>query len=63
VVPDAIERLLSAYLAERRDGEHFRSFCARHTDGELRSFLAGEPAVTAVERDPSPGRPPRGVDG
>jgi sulfite reductase (ferredoxin) len=62
-VPDAIERLVSAYLAERRDGEHFRSFCARHTDGELRSFLAGEPAVTAVERDPSPGRPPRGVDG
>jgi len=36
---------------------------ARHTDGELRSFLAGEPAVAAVERDPSPGRPPRGVDG
>ncbi len=46
-VPDAIERLVSAYLAERRDGE----------------FLAGEPAVAAVERDPSPGRPPRGVDG
>jgi sulfite reductase (ferredoxin) len=61
-VPDAIERLVSAYLAERRDGEPFRPFCARHTDGELRSFLAGEAAV-AVERDPSPGRPPRGVDG
>jgi sulfite reductase (ferredoxin) len=61
-VPDAIERLVSAYLAERRDGEAFRPFCARHTDGELRSFLAGEAAV-AVERDPSPGRPPRGVDG
>ena len=63
LVPDAIERLVSAYLAERRDGEPFRCFCARHTDGELRSFLAGEPAVAAVERDPSPGRPPRGVDG
>jgi sulfite reductase (ferredoxin) len=63
VVPDAIERLVSAYLAERRDGEQFRPFCARHTDGELRSFLAGEAAVAAVERDPSPGRPPRGVDG
>ena len=63
LVPDAIERLVSAYLAERRDGEPFRRFCARHTDGELRSFLAGEPAVAAVERDPSPGRPPRGVDG
>jgi len=63
LVPDAIERLVSAYLAERRDGEHFRRFCARHTDDELRSFLAGEPAVATVERDPSPGRPPHGVDG
>ena len=63
LVPDAIERLVSAYLAERRDGEPFRRFCARHTDGELRSFLAGEPAVAAVERDPSPGGPPHGVDG
>ena len=63
MVPDAIERLVSAYLADRRDGEHFRRFCARHTDDELRSFLAGEPAVATVERDPSPGRPPHGVDG
>src|SRR5439155_634711 len=63
LVPDAIERLVSAYLADRRDGEHFRRFCARHTDDELRSFLAGEPAVATVERDPSPGRPPHGVDG
>ncbi len=61
-VPAAIERLLRAYLAGRAPGEHFRQFCARHTDGELRHFLAGE-AVAAVARDPSPGPPPHGVDG
>jgi sulfite reductase (ferredoxin) len=61
-VPDAIQRLLEAYLAERLDGENFRQFCAKHSDPELRAFLAGE-QVAAVARDPSPGRPPRGVDG
>jgi sulfite reductase (ferredoxin) len=61
-VPDAIERLLGAYLADRVDGENFRQFCARRTDVELRTILAGE-QVAAVARDPSPGRPPRGVDG
>ena len=60
-VPDAIERLLRAYLAERRNGDSFREFTGRHTDDELRGFLAGA-AAPAVERDPSPGRPPRGVD-
>jgi sulfite reductase (ferredoxin) len=62
-VPDAIERVLRAYLAERRAGESFRGFCARHTDDELRAFLAGEPAVAAVARDVAPGRPPHGVEG
>ena len=61
-VPDAIERFLGAYLADRVDGENFRQFCARHTDVELRAILAGG-QVAAVARDPSPGRPPRGVDG
>jgi sulfite reductase (ferredoxin) len=61
-VPAAIERLLRAYLAERREGESFRRFCARHGDDELRAFLAGAPAL-AVARDPSPGRAPHGVDG
>ena len=61
-VPDAIERLLRAYLAERRNGDSFRQFAAAHTDEELRRFLAGE-AAAAVERDVSPGRPPHGVDG
>ncbi|HEV8642392.1 MAG TPA: nitrite/sulfite reductase [Methylomirabilota bacterium] len=61
-VADAIERLLTVYLAERRHGETFRQFSARHTDQELREFLAGHEAA-AVARDPSPGRPPHGVDG
>ncbi|MBI4589699.1 MAG: nitrite/sulfite reductase [Candidatus Rokubacteria bacterium] len=61
-VPGAIERLLGVYLAERRQGENFRQFCARHTDDELREFLAGEP-VEGVTRDSSPGRPPHGVEG
>jgi sulfite reductase (ferredoxin) len=61
-VPAAIERLLTAYLAERRGDENFRQFTARHTDQELREFLAGHEAL-AVARDPSPGRPPHGVDG
>ncbi len=61
-VPASIERLLRAYLGERREGENFRAFAARHTDTELRAFLAGE-ELTAVARDPSPGRAPHGVDG
>lgn len=61
-VPDAIERLLRAYLADRRDDENFRQFCARHSDETLRALLAGR-EVEAVMRDPSPGRPPHGVDG
>ena len=61
-VPGAIERLLGAYLRGRMEGENFRQFCAGHSDAELRALLAGE-QVAAVARDPSPGRPPIGVDG
>jgi sulfite reductase (ferredoxin) len=49
-VPDAIERLLRQYLGERPVGENLRQFFARHTDSELREFLAGE-AFAAVARD------------
>jgi sulfite reductase (ferredoxin) len=49
-VPDALERLLGQYLAEREPGENLRRFFARHSDTELREFLAGE-VVTAVARD------------
>ena len=61
-VPDAIERLLRTYLAERQNGDSFRQFTARHTDEELRQFLAGR-AAASVDRDASPGRRPHGVDG
>ena len=61
-VADAIERLLRAYLAERRDGEVLRAFCARHTDAEIRTYLAGAD-VAAVERDVPAGAVPHGIDG
>jgi sulfite reductase (ferredoxin) len=53
-VPDALERLLGRYLSEREANENLRRFFARHSDTQLREFLAGE-AVPAVARDlPSP---------
>src|ERR1700723_544828 len=52
-VPEAIERLLRHYLAARQSNENLRQFFARHTDGELREFLAGAPVV-AVSRDIPP---------
>jgi len=61
-VPEAIARLLASYLVARTADEDLRSFFARHSETELRAFLAGQ-AVAAAERDASPGRPPRGVEG
>jgi sulfite reductase (ferredoxin) len=61
-VPAAIERLLRVYLASKHEGEQLRAFFARHSDAELRGWLAGTP-VEPVERDPSPGRVPVGVAG
>jgi sulfite reductase (ferredoxin) len=61
-VPAAIERLLRQYLDDRLPGESFREFAARHTDEDLRAFLAGG-LVSAVERDVPAARPPAGVDG
>ena len=61
-VPAAIERLLRVYLGERNPDENLRSFFARHSDIELRSYLAGA-EVSPVERDVSPGRVPAGVAG
>jgi sulfite reductase (ferredoxin) len=54
-VPDAIERLLKQYLASRVNSENLRKFFVRHTDTELREFLAGAP-VAAVTRDLPPVR-------
>jgi sulfite reductase (ferredoxin) len=61
-VPEAIERLLKKYLADGAPSENLRRFFARHTDAELRSFLAGE-FVAAVERDLPQGHVPSGVEG
>jgi len=53
-VPDALERLLGRYSAEREPSENLRRFFARHSDTQLREFLAGE-TVPAVARDlPTP---------
>jgi sulfite reductase (ferredoxin) len=49
-VPDALERLLGHYLAKREPGENLRRFFVRHSDTQLREFLAGG-AVAAVPRD------------
>lgn len=61
-VPEAIARLLQSYLSARSSGEDLRRFFARHSEAELRAFLAGQ-AVAEAERDASPGRPPSGVEG
>ena len=60
-VPDAIERLLTHYLEERRAGENLRQFFARHSDSDLRDLLAGE-TVPAVPRDVPTGQVPHGVE-
>jgi sulfite reductase (ferredoxin) len=61
-VPASIERLLRRYLDDRRPDEGFRQFAARHTDEELRGFLAGA-LVAAVERDRPATHPPGSVEG
>lgn len=61
-VPDAIERLLKGYLENRQAGEGFHAFCQRHSEEQLRTYLAGG-RVAAVAAPASPGPPPRGVEG
>jgi sulfite reductase (ferredoxin) len=60
--PEAIERLLRKYLFHREGGENLRQFFTRHSDGELRGFLAGK-EVAPVERDAPAGRVPHGLEG
>jgi sulfite reductase (ferredoxin) len=61
-VPEAIERLLRRYLYQREGGENLRQFFARHTDEDLRTFLAGQ-EMAAVQRDIPSGHVPHGVEG
>ncbi len=56
-VPEAMERLLRRYLADRGDGENLRAYFSRHSDAEIRDQLAGT-VVAPVERDVSPGPVP-----
>jgi sulfite reductase (ferredoxin) len=62
LVPEAVERLLRKYLAERESGENIRAYFARRSDAELRAALAGE-ELAAVERDLPAGRVPAEVAG
>jgi sulfite reductase (ferredoxin) len=60
-VPNAIARLLREFNERRAAGENLRSFFARHSNEQLRNWLAGEFAVP-VERDASAGAVPLGVE-
>ena len=61
-VPDAMERLLNSYQALRREGENLRQFFTRHSNDELRNFLAGG-LVPPVVRDLPLGAVPHGIEG
>jgi sulfite reductase (ferredoxin) len=61
-VPDALERLLAAYLELRLSGENLRQFFGRFSNDEIRAFLAGT-SMPAVERDLPTSRPSHGVEG
>ena len=60
-VPESIERLLRQYLASRASDENLRAWIQRHSNDELRAYLAGE-EQPAAERDlPPAGRVPLAV--
>ena len=60
LVPEAIARLLRKYLITRETEENLRVWFSRHTNDELRSYLAGE-VLSPVERDLPTGRVPHAV--
>jgi sulfite reductase (ferredoxin) len=60
-VPEAITRLLTAFHAERLDGEPLQKFLARQSTPVLRSMLAGGP-VPVAERDVVAGAVPHSVE-
>jgi sulfite reductase (ferredoxin) len=51
--PEAVEKLLRAYLADRQPGEDLRAYFARHDDESIRAQLNGT-WLPPVERDPAP---------
>jgi sulfite reductase (ferredoxin) len=61
-VPDAIERLVRQYQALHVPRENLRQFFARHTEEELRAFLAGG-ATAAAPRGVPAGPVPAGAEG
>jgi sulfite reductase (ferredoxin) len=61
-VPDAIERILRQFNERRYPGENLRRFFARHSNEQIREWLAGE-FVAPVERDAAAGPVPLGVEG
>jgi sulfite reductase (ferredoxin) len=61
-VPAAIERLLDAFQQLRAPGENLRQFFVRHSNEEIRTFLAGG-FVAGVERDLAVAPAPHGVEG
>ncbi len=60
--PEAIERLLRGYMAQRAEGENLRSYFNRTSDEDLRNLIAGA-VVAPVERDAAPARVPHNIDG
>ena len=60
-VPEALERLLRTYLATRESSENLRAWFGRHSDLELREFLAGA-QFAPVERDLPSRAVPHGVE-
>jgi sulfite reductase (ferredoxin) len=60
LVPEAIARLLRKYLITRENDENLRAWFSRHTNDELRAYLAGE-VLSPVERDLPTGPVPHAV--
>jgi sulfite reductase (ferredoxin) len=60
LVPEAIARLLGVYLKDREVDENLRAWFGRHTNEDLRAYLAGE-KLEPVERDLPSGRVPHAV--
>src|SRR5260370_7391537 len=59
-VPDAIERLLRQFNERRHPGENLRRFFTRHSNEQIREWLAGE-FLAPVERDAAARPLPVGV--